>query len=92
MREWKERKQMATEEEAMSIKVTGEQERKIREEEAFELSKAREQARDEIWKQLLLEAEIEKVQLLQRLEESAKMRGERSKGKKKKGPKKGKKV
>jgi hypothetical protein len=90
MREWRERMLMSTEEEAMSIKVTGEQERKIRDEEAEELSKAREAAREEIWKQMLYEAEIERQQLIQRLEESSKMRAERGKGKKKK-PKKAKK-
>jgi hypothetical protein len=56
--------------------------------EEAELSRiAREKARDAAWKEFLMEAELEKQRLIQRLEEAAKMRKSKPKrrgGKKKK--------
>lgn len=72
--EWKERKRMAEEERAMKILVTVEQKDDMMKEEA-ELSRiAREKARDAAWKEFLMESELEKQRLIQRLEEAAKMR------------------
>lgn len=87
-REWKERKQMAEEERNMRILVTMEQKDSMMKEEA-ELSRIqREKARDAAWKEFLMESELEKQRLIQRLEEAAKMRKSKPKrkgrGKKKK--------
>lgn len=85
-REWKERKRMAEEEGSMRILVTVEQKDAMMKEEA-ELSRiAREKARDAAWKEFLMESELEKQRLIQRLEEAAKMR--KSKPKRKGGKKK----
>jgi hypothetical protein len=86
--EWKERKRMAEEERAMKILVTVEQKDDMMKEEA-ELSRiAREKARDAAWKEFLMESELDKQRLIQRLEEAAKMRKAKPKrkarGKKKK--------
>jgi hypothetical protein len=87
-REWKERKLMSEEESQMRILNTMEQKDTLMKEEA-ELSRiAREKARDAAWKEFLMESELEKQRLIQRLEEAAKMRKSKPKrkgrGKKKK--------
>lgn len=85
-KEWKERKRMAEEERAMRILVTVEQKDEIMREEAERSRIAREKARDAAWKEFLMESELEKERLIQRLEDAAKMR--KSKPKKKRGKKK----
>ena len=87
-REWKERKQMAAEEAAMRILVTAEQKDDIMKDEAEKTRIATEKARDAAWKEFLMEAELEKQRLIQRLEEAAKMRKSKPKRKKRGGKKK----
>jgi len=72
----------------MKILVTVEQKDDMMKEEA-ELSRiAREKAREAAWKEFVMESELEKQRLIQRLEEAAKMRKtkrkKKGKGKKKK--------
>lgn len=89
LREWRERKLMNDEDVRLKNQYLEEQariEQERMEEEAREL---RENEIDEQWKKHLLDSEIEKQQLIQQLEEAAKMRAE--KGKKKKGGMGGKK-
>lgn len=87
-REWKERKRMAVEEGAMRILVTSEQKDEIMKDEAEKTRIATEKARDAAWKEFLMESELEKQRLIQRLEEAAKMRKSKPKRKKKGGKKK----
>jgi hypothetical protein len=87
-REWKERKRMAEEERAMRILVTAEQKDDIMKDEAEKSRIAREKARDAAWKEFLMESELDKQRLIQRLEEAAKMRKSRPKKKGRKGKKK----
>lgn len=87
-REWKERKQMAAEEAAMRILVTAEQKDEIMKDEAEKTRIATEKARDAAWKEFLMEAELEKQRLIQRLEQASKMRKSKPKRKKKGGKKK----
>jgi hypothetical protein len=89
LREWRERKLMNDEDVRLKNQYLEEQaklEQERMEEEAREL---REREIDEQWRKHLLDSEIEKQQLIQQLEEAAKMRAE--KGKKKKGGMGGKK-
>lgn len=87
-REWKERKRMAEEERAMRIITIAEQKDEIMKDEAEKSRIAREKARDAAWKEFLMESELEKQRLIQRLEEAAKMRKTRPKKKKRGGKKK----
>ena len=88
-KEWKERKRMNEEETTMKILVLSEQFEGISKYEA-ELSRiSREEARDAAWKEFLMESELDKQRLIQRLEEAAKMRKTKPK---KRGRKKAKKA
>ena len=78
---------MAEEDQSMRILNIEEQKNEQVEEESEKNQIARERARDALWDQMQKEAAIEKEQLIQRLEESAKLRGGKKKrkgGKKKK--------
>lgn len=90
-KEWKERKRMAEEERSMKILVTAEQKDHIMQDEAEKSRIAREKARDAAWKEFLMESELEKQRLIQRLEEAAEMRRKKPKRKGRKGGKKAKK-
>ena len=83
-REWKERKRMGEEDDKMRVLVIEEDQKRIREEQNEKRMKAMEKAREELWSQFLYEAEIDKMQLIQRLEESAKIRAEKGKGRRRK--------
>jgi hypothetical protein len=87
-KEWKERKRMADEESQMRILNTMEQKDTMVKEEAEANRIAREKARDAAWKEFLLESEVEKQRLIQRLEEAAKMRKSKPKKRGRKGGKK----
>lgn len=87
-KEWKERKRMAEEERSMKILDTAEQKDEIMRDEAEKSRIAREKARDAAWKEFLMESELEKQRLIQRLEEAAKMRKSKPKKRKGKGKKK----
>ena len=85
LREWRERKLMNDEDVRLKNLFMEEQSRKqqeLMEEEAREL---REHEIDEQWRKHLLDSDIEKQQLIQQLEEAAKMRAEKGKKKKKGG-------
>lgn len=86
---------MAEEEALMRVHVLEEQKKEVIEEEAEKSRITWERAKDELWKQTMLEQAVEKEQLIQRLMEAAKLRGTRKrrrrggkgKGKGKKGKK-----
>ena len=80
LREWRERKLMNEEDIKLRALYLNEQSRKEEmrmEEEAREL---REKEIEEEWRKYLLDSEIEKQQLIQQLEEAAKIRAEKGKG------------
>lgn len=87
-KEWKERKRMAEEERQIRILVTVEQKDEMMKEEAEMARIAREKARDAAWQEFLMEAELEKQRLIQRLEEAAKMRKNKPKKRGRRGKKK----
>lgn len=89
LREWKERKLMNDEDVRLKNQYIEEHARKQQEQFEEEARELREREIDEQWRKHLLDSEIEKQQLIQQLEEAAKMRAE--KGKKKKGGMGGKK-
>jgi len=60
LKEWRERKRMAEEEELMRKFVIEEQKKEITEEEADKSRIFREKAKDELWKQTMLEQSVEK--------------------------------
>ena len=93
LREWKERKLMNDEDVRLKNLYIEEQARKEQERMEEEARELREKEIDEQWRKHLLDSEIEKQQLIQQLEEAAKMRAEKGKKKKKggMGGKKGKK-
>lgn len=86
---------MAEEEALMWVHVLEEQKKEVIEEEAEKSRITRERAKDELWKQTMLEQAVDKEQLIQRLMEAAKLwatrkrrrRGGKGKGKGKKGKK-----
>lgn len=79
---------MADEENSMKILVIVEQREDIAKDEAEKSRIAREKARDAAWKEFLMESELEKQRLIQRLEEAAEMRKKKPKRKGKKTKKK----
>lgn len=89
LREWRERKLMNDEDVRLKNQYLEEQARAEQERMEEEARELREKEIDEQWRKHLLDSEIEKQQLIQQLEEAAKMRAE--KGKKKKGGMGGKK-
>lgn len=89
LQEWKERKLMNDEDVRLKNLYLEEQARKEQERMEEEARELREKEIDDQWRKHLLDSEIEKQQLIQQLEEAAKMRAE--KGKKKKGGMGGKK-
>lgn len=89
LREWRERKLMNDEDVRLKNQYMDEHARKQQEQFEEESRELREREIDEQWRKHLLDSEIEKQQLIQQLEEAAKMRAE--KGKKKKGGMGGKK-
>lgn len=82
---------MAIEEDGMRQFVIEEQKKEMNEEEAEKSRILRERAKDDLWKQTLLEQAVEKEQLIQRLMESAKLRATRKKRRRGGGGKKKKK-
>ena len=85
LREWRERKIMNDEDIRLKNLYLEEQARKEQERMEEEARELREHEIDEQWKKHLLDSEIEKQQLIQQLEEAAKMRAEKGKKKKKGG-------
>jgi hypothetical protein len=85
LREWRERKLMNDEDIRLKNLYLEEQAMKEQERMEEEARELREHEIDEQWRKHLLDSEIEKQQLIQQLEEAAKMRAEKGKKKKKGG-------
>lgn len=85
LREWRERKLMNDEDVRLKNLYLEEQSRREQERMEEEARELREKEIDEQWRKHLLDSEIEKQQLIQQLEEAAKMRAEKGKKKGKKG-------
>ena len=95
LREWKERKLMNDEDVRLKNLYLEEQSKKYQERMEEEAREFREKELDEQWRKYLLDSEIDKQQLIQQLEEAAKIRAEKGKKKRRgmagKGKGKGKK-
>jgi hypothetical protein len=85
LREWRERKLMNDEDIRLKNLYLEEQARKEQERMEEEARELREQEIDDQWRKHVLDSEYEKQQLIQQLEEAAKMRAEKGKKKKKGG-------
>lgn len=91
LKEWKERKLMNAEDVSLKNLYLEEHSRKEQDRFEEEAKALRDEELDEQWRKYLLEAEIEKNQLIMQLEEAAKIRQEKGKKKRRKGGKKKKK-